>query len=145
MRLVTNAWTSVATIEWASDSAQLTQLQKKHSALTAVTCLSRHRAGVTSTPRTRTTSATSIASFPSISCSALLGSRSMLLLVSVQSRAIPFFPYWVWGGWRGHPLADCGYTALKSRHRDLCHLFYSWDTTDTCYSITMTETSLMDT
>ena len=39
---------------------------KKHLALTAVTCLSSHRSGVMTTPRTRTDSATEMTSFPSV-------------------------------------------------------------------------------
>ena len=74
MRFVTNAWTSVATDSSSSErrTRRSWRSWKKHLALTEVTCLSRHRSGVMSTPRTLTVSTTSIVSFPSLSFSAVL-------------------------------------------------------------------------
>ena len=56
--------------------------------LTAVTCLSSHRPGVMTTPRTRTDSATGMMSFPSVSDTSPPGIRSRLLLVPVQIRLV---------------------------------------------------------
>jgi len=76
------------TIELGAADATGRRNWKKHLELTAVTCLSRLRYGVTTTPRTRTASATSTTSFASVSRPALSGSQSRLLPVPIHNHSV---------------------------------------------------------
>jgi len=115
-------------VKWASDSAQLTQLEVTLRA-NCGTCLSRHRFGVMSTPRTRTASTTSIVSFQSLSFSAVLGNRSRLLLLPVHNHSV-----FSMLSFRGGLLTSNGWLLLHSAQelpeRDLPRSFYSWGAAD---------------